>query len=229
MSEKIIKSVQTEILDTDDSKGIIKGYANVYNVEDSHKDISLPGSFVKTVSEQKAWIRINKNHDRNVLIGAPLELDANDPYGLHLVAKLNLETTAGKDAYTEAKFLIENGLKAGFSIGGYIMKRDEKNSKMVKEYRLSEISLLTVEPSNTLSFVEVFKSMQEDTKSVQDFFTFVEKAYNEQGFSDPYKQSLENILKSLDKQPSELIETTAKSQPTEQEILIKYYSQFITK
>ena len=232
MSELIIKSFTDNISDLDDAQGIIKGYANVYNVEDSHKDISAPGSFVKTVSEsnQKPWRRIFKNHDKSILVGVPLELDAYDPYGLHLTAKMILDTDAGRDAYFETKFLFENGLKAGFSIGGWIEKRDDKEIRIVKEYKLAEVSLLTIEPSNKDSFVEVFKSLKEDTKSVQDFFALVEKAYDENGFSDPYKQSLENILKSLaSNEPSPLEETTHKAQPTESDILIKYYSQFINK
>lgn len=227
MSELVIKSFADNISDLDDNLGIIKGYANVYNVEDSHKDISAPGSFVKTVSEQKNWIRINKNHDKSILVGAPLELNAYDPYGLHMVAKMNLDTQQGRDTYHEIKFLFENGLKAGLSIGAYVKKRDDKDRRIIKEYRLVEISVLTVEPSNGESFIEVFKSLKEDTKSVQDFFTLVEKAYNENGFSDPYKQSLENILKSLaDNEPSPSEDITHKAQPADQ-LVINIYKQFI--
>lgn len=229
MSEKIIKSLDTEILDIAPEKGIIKGYANVYNLKDKHGDISAPGSFIKTVSEQKGWIRINKNHDRSLLIGDPTELDAHDPYGLRMTAKMNMDTQLGRDSYNEFAFLIENGSKVGISIGGHIAKRDDKNRSIVKEYRLSEISLLTVEPSNDQSFVETYKSLQESIENIDSFFAIVEKAYNAQGFSDPYKQSLENILKSLTNvEPEQDIATTQIVEPAENQI-IKFYSQFITK
>lgn len=229
MSELIIKSLQSNIIDADDAKGIIKGYANVYNVKDGHGDISAQGSFVKTVSEQKDWIRINKNHDKTIFIGVPLELDAYDPVGLNLTAKMLMETTAGRDAYHEAKFLFETGHKAGFSIGGHIVNRDKTNKSIVNEYRLSEISLLTVEPSNKLSFAEVFKSIEKGDINVDMFFQEVEKAYNQTGFSSTYLESLEKILKSLSKEPSgadNVAETTPKEEPTHN-LITSIYSNFI--
>ena len=51
MEEIIFKNL-SEFRDIDEQTGIIKGYANVYNVKDSDGDISLPGSFSKTVAER---------------------------------------------------------------------------------------------------------------------------------------------------------------------------------
>lgn len=226
MSELIVKSLQSNITDADEKSGIIKGYANVYNVKDSHGDISAVGSFTKTVSEQKDWIRIYKNHDKKLFVGVPAELDASDPYGLNLTAKFIMETELGRDTFNEAKFLHDNGFKAGFSIGGYIVNRDKTNKSIVKEYKIDDISILTLEPSNKLSYAEMFKSIQEsETPNVNDFFAMVEKAYNDKGFSDTYLQSLENTLKSLTTEPSGPTETTLEVEPTT--LITNIYSNFI--
>ena len=51
-SEDMIYKNLSEFRDIDEASRIIKGYANVYNVKDSDGDISLPGSFSKTVAER---------------------------------------------------------------------------------------------------------------------------------------------------------------------------------
>ena len=51
MAQEILKSIPT-LKEFDDEKGVIRGYANVYNVKDSDGDISLFGSFTKTVTER---------------------------------------------------------------------------------------------------------------------------------------------------------------------------------
>ena len=45
------KQISFDLKDLDETKGVIKAYANAYNNEDSDKDISAMGSFTKTVKE----------------------------------------------------------------------------------------------------------------------------------------------------------------------------------
>ena len=85
--ENLIYKSLSEIKDIDETQGIIKGYGNVYNVKDSDGDVSLFGSFAKTVTERGKKIKIFKNHTP-ILVGVPLELDITDPYGLGVVAKM---------------------------------------------------------------------------------------------------------------------------------------------
>lgn len=126
MSELVYKNASVPFKDMDDQTGFLIGYANIYSVKDLVGDISNPASFVKTVSERKAKIKIYKNHDNNLLVGVPQELNAYDPVGLHLTAKMLMDTALGRDTYHESKFLVENGFESGFSIGGYIAKRNPK-------------------------------------------------------------------------------------------------------
>lgn len=220
--EQLIFKNQSEIKDVNETQGIIEGYANVYNIKDLQGDISMPGSFTKTATEQKQRIKIYKNHNPEILVGIPQELDVSDPYGLRLTAKMNMETQAGKDAFLEAKFLIENGFESGFSIGGYIMKRNPKNKAEVLEYKLKEISLLTKDPANQLSLVDTVKAVKEMTDITQDeFWKAIEKAYNEK-FSDEMLKSLEIFLSLKGQEPGK---STSDIEPNE--IIKNIYSQFI--
>ena len=198
--ENLIYKSLSEIKDIDEAQGIIKGYGNVYNVKDSDGDISLFGSFAKTVTERGKKIRIFKNHTP-ILVGVPLELDITDPYGLGVTAKMLMDTDAGRDTFYEAKFLSENGFDVGMSIYGWIMKRG-RNKGEVSEYKLKEISVLTTsEPANELSLVSAIKSIKGLEKPTQDeFWRVVEKAYNEK-FSDNVLKSLEQFLTIKDGEP----------------------------
>ena len=223
MDEIIFKNL-SEFRDIDEQTGIIKGYANVYNVKDSDGDISLPGSFSKTVAERAKKIKIFKNHTPQ-LVGVPLELDIADPYGLGLTAKMLMDTDAGRDTFHEVKFLHENGFESGMSIGGWVIKRNAKNKAEVVEYRLKEISVLTTEePANQLSLVSAVKAVKELTEPTQkEFWSIIEKAYNVR-FSDNILKSLEQFLTLNDKEPDQLdADTTQAVEP----LITNIYELFI--
>jgi len=223
MEEIIFKNL-SEFRDIDEASGIIKGYANVYNVKDSDGDISLPGSFSKTVAERAKKIKIFKNHSPQ-LVGVPLELDIADPYGLGLTAKMLMDTDAGRDTFHEVKFLHENGFESGMSIGGWVIKRNAKNKAEVVEYRLKEISVLTTEePANQLSLVSAVKAVKELTEPTQEeFWSIIEKAYNVR-FSDNILKSLEQFLTLKEKEPDQLdADTTQAVEP----LITNIYELFI--
>jgi len=223
MEEIIFKNL-SEFRDIDEQTGIIKGYANVYNVKDSDGDISLPGSFSKTVAERAKKIKIFKNHTPQ-LVGVPLELDIADPYGLGLTAKMLMDTDAGRDTFHEVKFLHENGFESGMSIGGWIIKRNPKNKLEVVEYKLKEISVLTTEePANELSLVSAVKAVKELTEPTQEeFWNIIEKAYNVK-FSDNILKSLEQFLTLKYKESDQLnVDTTQHIEP----LITNIYELFI--
>lgn len=238
MSEMMKYKNNSQIKDVDEKKGIIEGYANVYNVRDLQGDISLPGSFTKSVNERLKKIKIYRNHDRDQFVGVPEKLDANDPYGLFLAAKLNMSTEIGRNTFLETKFLIDNGFEAGFSIGAFPLKfndiRDEKDeyyATEIQEWKLYETSVLTCDPANELSFVNTVKSVaQMDAVTQEEFWRVVEKAYNIK-FSDKILKSLEEFLTLKEEpQPTEKSATGTDStlivepQPS---IITQIYSQFI--
>jgi len=222
--DKMIYKNLSEFRDIDDATGIIKGYANVYNVKDLDGDISLPGSFSKTVGERAKKIKIFKNHSPQ-LVGVPIELDIADTYGLGLTAKMLMDTDTGRDTFHEVKFLHENGFESGMSIGGWIIKRNPKNKAEVVEYKLKEISVLTTEePANELSLVSAVKAVKELTEPTQEeFWNIIEKAYNAK-FSDNILKSLEKFLTLKDAEPEQLeAETTRHIEP----LIMNIYELFI--
>lgn len=222
----VIKTANAPFTEMDDTSGMLIGYANVYNIEDLQGDISQVGSFIKTVSENHKSMKVYKNHNPRELVGVPKELDAHDPYGLKMSAKMIMTTDLGRDAYHEAKFLVESGFESGFSIGGWVLKRNKSNQKIVTEYKLDEVSVLTSAPANQLSMVELVKSVQREEELTQEqFWQAITKAYDNHKFSDNIIKSLEQFLSLNEKdEPSE--EDTHKSiEPTT--IIMNIYKQFI--
>ena len=220
----VIKQANVNIDDISE-KGILSGYANVYNIEDTDGDISQVGSFTKTVTENRKRIKILKNHDFNKFAGVPIELDTEDSHGLRLTAKMLLETPIGKQAYEESKFLVENGFESGFSIGGWVLKRSKANSQIVTEYKLNEISVLTCDPANQLSVVDTIKSIQKQSELTQEqFWKAITKAYDNHKFDDSIIKSLEQFL-SLNEKDEPLEDTHKSIEPTS--IINNIYKQFI--
>lgn len=209
-----------------EKEGLLIGYANLYDVEDLQGDISARGSFTKTVSERQHKMKIYRNHDFNQFVGVPIEMDTTDQIGLRLTAKMAMETDMGRNAFLEAKFLSENGFQSGFSIGGWVMKRDKSNSKIVTEYKLNEISILTTDPANEQSMVEIVKSLNEiNEMKADEFWSIIEKAYNEK-FTDNILKSLEQHL-TLKNDTEQLEATNQILKPTDIEIEI--WKQLLNK
>jgi len=226
--ETLIYKNLSEVKEVDE--GIIIGYANVYNVKDSDGDISLPGSFSKTVVERQNKIRIFKNHSP-LLVGVPTEFDLIDPYGLKMTAKMLMTTPLGKDTFEEVKFLVANGYESGLSIGGWVVKRSTKNAAEVVEYKLKEVSVLTTnDPANEQSLINTVKSARELTDpSQEEFWELIEKAYDNEKFNDKILQSLEKFLTLKNKEPESIDKSTLDIKPSQSQIILNIYNQISKK
>jgi len=184
------KQVSHEIKDIDEAKGIVVAYANVYEFSDSDGDIVSKGAFNKTVGENFKRIRVLKDHMSTVTLGVPLEIDANDPYGLRTVTKFNLNKQVSKDMYSDIILYKENGLNAELSIGFETIKRDEKAKERINEVRLWEYSFLSSWAANE-------KAIVSDIKERKDYLDLLVKMYN-LPYSDSRLIQIESILKSLE-------------------------------
>lgn len=204
--EQLQKKFASEVKDLDDQKGVVRAFANAYNNEDSDGDISHPSSFVKTVSENFKKIRVYRNHNQTEMVGVPKELNPHDPYGLDTVTQFNLNTSLGKDMYQDVKLITENGQDADLSIGYRVIRRDQKNSKMILEYMLKEYSFLTSWGANPLAVATGVKSLD----SVSALMEHLTKMYN-LPYSDERLVKVENILKALTDAPSD--DDTRKVEP----------------
>ena len=206
------KQISYDLKELDDTKGVIKAYANVYNFKDSDGDISAYGSFDKTVNENFKRIRVLKDHNPTMMIGVPLSIDTKDTYGLLTTSQFNLNKSLGKDMFTDVKLMHDSGLNAELSIGYKVMQRDQKDKSIIKEYKLMEYSFLSSWGANQLSTVQDIKSI----KSHYGIMELIEKSYN-LDYSDERLKQIETLLKALSKEP--LLDDTLNEQPLTLETL----------
>lgn len=192
------KQLSYDLKDFDEEQGVVKAYANVYNHEDSDGDISAPGSFIKTVSENYKRIRVLKDHNSTIGLGVPLAMDANDPIGLMTTTKFNLNKEVSRDMFSDIKLMHENGLNAELSIGYEVVQRSKSNRKVINQYKLYEYSFLTSWAANEMATVTDIKSL----KSHYGIMELLTKAYD-LPYSDTRLIQIETILKSLSKEPSQ--------------------------
>jgi HK97 family phage prohead protease len=194
--EDLTKNHASEVKELDDKKGYVEAIANAYNNEDSDGDISHPGSFMKTVSENRKKLRVYKNHDTSLLVGVPKELRPEHPDGLFTGTQFNMETALGKDMFNDVKLIHSNNQDADLSIGYRVVRRDQKNSKIITEYALREYSFLTSWGANPNAIVLGAKS-----ESPKDIIKYLTTMYN-LPYSDVRLMQVESILKSLADAPS---------------------------
>lgn len=193
------KALSTPILELDEPQGIVVAYANVYNNEDSDKDISMPGCFTKSVKEGFKKIRVFKDHNPRESLGIPKEADTEDPYGLKTTTQFNMKKDLSKDMYSDIVLAKENDQCADLSIGYGETVRDVKDTRKINEYKwLGEWSFLSSWGANPLAIVTDVKNY--NPTKVMELLT---KMYN-LPHSDTRLIQVENILKSLSKEPSNL-------------------------
>ena len=208
------KRISTSIKAIDETEGVVEAYANVYNNEDYDGDISMPGSFIKTVDEGFKKLRVYKNHDSDIELGVPKEKpDARDPFGLKTLSLFNLEKEVSRDMFSDIKLKMRYGFDIDLSIGFRVMKRDEKDRRKITEYQLWEYSFLTSWGANPMATVTGAKSFKSDAEKIKFVVDFLSEAYN-LGYSDTRLINIEKSLKSLTGKPEDpLIE-----EPTDEQI-----------
>lgn len=131
---------------------IIEGYASVFNVVDSWKDIILQGAFTKTIQENAQRVKLLYQHDLTCPIGK-IDMMSEDSKGLQFKATIS-NTMMGNEAYT----LVKDGILDEVSIGFESIKDEYvENVRMISELRLWEISLVTL-AANSYSKITDIKS-----------------------------------------------------------------------
>jgi HK97 family phage prohead protease len=204
--------------DLEPKQGIIKAYANAYNNVDSDNDISAPGSFTKTVTENFKRIRVLKDHNSTITLGVPKELNASDPYGLNTITQFNMNKEVSRDMFTDIQLMKENGQNAELSIGYSIVSRDQKDKRIINEYKLYEYSFLSSWAANPLAIATDLKGL----KSPAYLIELLTKAYN-MPYSDGKLEQIETILKSLTEEPGR--DTTQTVEPIE---LVNHFKNLFT-
>lgn len=134
---------KSTVLDYDGS-GIITVAANVFGNVDADGDISLPGSYAKTIKENFHRMRWLKNHNRGLLLGVPLKAEETPDY-LKVRGQINLKKELGRDTYADYVLYAEHGLSLEHSVGvePILYEIDNANEvRRVREWKWWEYSTL---------------------------------------------------------------------------------------
>ena len=146
-----------------EADGKITGYGSVWDVVDAHSERVVQGAFAQSLSEHKLRNSMPKmlwQHQRDRPIGR-WELMKEDGRGLFVEGRLNLKTTAGRDAY---EHLVSGDVDA-FSIGYREKKVKPGSVRELLELDLQEVSVVTF-PSNREALTETVKALQSKSELV---------------------------------------------------------------
>ena len=148
--------------DMDDEKGVVKGYASMFNNIDSDNDIITKGAYSKTLQENSERIAFLYQHNMHQPIGKPTSMKEDDN-GLFVEAKIS-DSSLGKDVKT----MISEGILKEFSVGFIPIKEEFVGGiNHIKEIKFSLVTLA----ANPMAQVTEYKG----TKSVDNLMDEFDK------------------------------------------------------
>lgn len=198
--EKLQKQYRSIIKGIDETKGVVVVAANAFNNVDSQGDVSMPGSFAKTIENIKN-IYWYKNHDTSETLGIVQRLWEDDKF-LNAELKFNLDKEISRNMYSDYKFFQEHNNEIKHSVGvsaipDKIEYLDE--IRQVKEWKLWEISSLTNWPANKLAGTHEVKSLDQ-LHSLEKYYEWIT---NKGIHTDDFILQMESLLKKLQLQTIE--------------------------
>lgn len=193
-----VKDFSFEVKDIDE-KGIVTMYVNAFNNRDAAKEISMPGSFKKTIKENFKRIKHLYNHDRTMLVGAPLEMK-EDSFGLLVRSAMNIGKQFVADIYSDYKFFAEQKKTLEHSIGYNLIKWSydkESDTQKNLEYQLFEYSTLSFLGCNPLTPMVDLKNIESIEENISTLEHMLKGQYSDERYSE-----IESTLIQLRKQLS---------------------------
>lgn len=149
-----------------DDSGVIVGYPSVFDVVDYGGDIVVPGAFKASLAQharQKTGVPMLWYHDPAKPIGQWTEL-REDGKGLYGVGKINLDTSAGRDAYASVKSGDVTGLSIGYRTN--LSEPLPTGGRKLIEVDLQEVSIVTF-PMNPASRLTGVKHLVTKAEAVE--------------------------------------------------------------
>lgn len=186
---------KTKANDLDEAKGIVTVAVNGIGIVDSQNDISMPGSFNKTLKENIGRMKWFLNHDTTQLLGVPLEGEERDG-NLVMTGQLNLAKQIGRDTLEDYKLYASAGRTLEHSIGVQAIKRDPQDKRKVLEWKMWEYSTLTSWGSNPQTFLVGIKN--DNPSDVRANIEFIRNALKMR-YSDERLKQYEMRLDMLNK------------------------------
>lgn len=149
-----------------DDTGSFVGLASTYGGSpDLYGDIVAPGAFTQAINSQGDGYTLLWAHDSSAPVGLAKISDSSK--GLLTNGLINLETQAGRDAYSNLKFKSVRGLSIGYDCleGKYTV--DQSGVRTLLEVRLWEISLVAF-PANQNALITDVKSLDDARRILRD-------------------------------------------------------------
>lgn len=193
------KDIKSKVSDVSE-KGEVTIYVNAFNNIDSTNEISMPGSFKKSINEGIGRMKHLLNHDTSMLIGLPIEMQ-EDSFGLRVVSAMNIKKQFVKDTFEDYKFFADHDRTLEHSIGYRLVKfqKDDKTGVQKNlEYNLKEYSTLTFLGANSQTPLVEMKDEKDIFKTLELLTSMLKGKY-----SDEKLQAIENTIKQLEGQLSQ--------------------------
>lgn len=216
---------KSEIKDVDD-KGRVVVAVNAFGNVDSDNDMSMPGSYTKTINESFARLKWFYNHDRTLLLGVPLEAKEVLPY-LQVTGQLNMKKQLSRDVYEDYKLYAEHGRTLEHSVGVTPIKHEtDENTgiRRVYEWKWWEFSTLSSWGANENTPLLDIKELK-TKQDIVDHIGLLEKALK-MNYTDSRLEKIENVLKSLQSLVNEPPDGTRKPEPIDIVNLLSNYNLF---
>ena len=151
----------------DEEKGIIEGYASVFNKVDSYGDTIDPNAYDHIVASGELPTMLFGHDSYSLPIGKWLEMSVDD-YGLKVKGQLNLNNARAKEIYDAIKFGSLTGMSVNISMSDDdIDELEDKGRYLIKNVqRLYEISVVSL-PADNFARISECKSFDE-MQSIKD-------------------------------------------------------------
>jgi len=141
------------------AEGVFAGYASLFGVVDTQRDVVMRGAFKDTLARREMPVKLLWQHRMDEPIGIITQL-FEDGRGLYIEGRLLLEVAQAREAYALLKAGAVTGLSIGYSPRRY--RRDpDTGVRRLYAVDLVEVSLVTL-PANTAAQVTVVKEQRID-------------------------------------------------------------------
>jgi HK97 family phage prohead protease len=183
-----------------DEKGFVKFYFNAFNNVDSDSDMTRPGAFLKTMTDNKGRIKHFKNHNIYQSPGVIKEM-GEDTTGAWAGSQLIMGTQLGRDTYEEYKA----GAITEHSFGYDVVKsiKNPQGFRELVELKVWEVSSLNAWGANQQTPVIDIKN-EKQLLGELDLLLKLSKG----DFTDEYLQKIEQKILDITKHLQTLRTTT---------------------
>ncbi len=144
-----------------DSEGRFAGYASVFNLVDSQRDIIRPGAFRQTLRERGRQIKLLWQHLFSEPVGK-IEHIREDAHGLYVEGLLLLDVARAREAHALLKAGAISGLSIGYTPVEFTIDPDT-GVRRITRVDLWEISLVTF-PANASAQITRVKQRTPDPR-----------------------------------------------------------------